>query len=104
MFRLFLLIILFLSSYATFEVYGQYRDPFAAKSKRKKIKSNNKKGLFVRKGRGKKLKKGRGMPTERRTLNEGRRAFISTQRGLGGGVIGVTGGDTSISRPDFLST
>ena len=69
MFRLFFLIVLFLSSYATCEVYGQYRDPFAAKSKRKKIKSNNKKGLFVRKGRGKKLKKGRdpfaSIPTQK---------------------------------------
>ena len=59
MYRLLFLIILFLSSYGCSELYGQYRDPFATKSKRKRIKSNNKKGLFVRKGRGKKLKKGR---------------------------------------------
>ena len=42
------------------EVHGQYRDPFASKSSRKKIKANNKKGLFTnQKGANKKLKKGK---------------------------------------------
>ena len=60
MFRLLVIIFFFFSFIGMNEFHGQYRDPFASKSSRKKIKSNNKKGLFTNnKGRNKKLKKGK---------------------------------------------
>ncbi|MDB4710582.1 hypothetical protein OAF16_02520 [Flavobacteriales bacterium] len=60
MFRLLVIIFFFLSYIGMNEVHGQYRDPFASKSSRKRIKSNNKKGLFTNQKRNnKKLKKGR---------------------------------------------
>lgn len=58
MYKVFFICILFLS-YGSSQTYGQYRDPFATKSKRKRIKSNNNRGLFAKRGRSKKLKKGR---------------------------------------------
>jgi len=41
------------------DFYGQYRDPFSEKTHKKRLKKNNKKGLFVnKKNRNRKLKKG----------------------------------------------
>lgn len=58
--RVVVIIFFFFSFIGMNEVHGQYRDPFASKSSRKKIKSNNKKGLFSnQKTRSKKLKKGK---------------------------------------------
>lgn len=60
MLRLISIIFLLFSFVGFNELYGQYRDPFASKSKRRNIKSNNKKGLFGnQRGKDKKLKKGK---------------------------------------------
>ena len=59
MYKYLIISLIFCSFFKNTDLYSQYRDPFSEKVQKKRVKKNNKRGLFVNKrNRNIKLKKG----------------------------------------------